>query len=615
MNTIIKFNQYITEITKANYEYWNLNSNTLTYSDKEYDILVKEFIDTFGIEYEYLIRPNRSFIYGQEIKHSKQMLSLDKVFSNEEVYKWCDKVKRNNDELFLVQIKLDGMSARLNHKNKTLYTNGDDGISGIDISNKLNGLNIISNGVISDEKDGELLIPYSIFNKYNSELFQDKHYKHPRGMVVGLSRKKDLTPPLTFVDYNFVSVQIKYSEIKNKFSKIVDELLQKFNDYPNDGVVIKLADENYQQTLGNNEKFPYWALALKFYDELYESKLTNIIFQKGKHKVTPVAIFTPIKMNDGSTVEKSTLHNYKTILDKDLQINDDIIVCKRGKIIPYFVSNSHNNQSVKLIDIICPECDSILEYKNPELYCNNKDCDAGIINKLIYNAKSLDIVNIGDSNARQLVEILGVRNIKDLFDTKLEDILLLEGFKDKSANKLFDSINKAKSNFTELQLLSCLNIKSIGTRVFKPVLNNFKNLSELVKFIKETDNISIILILSTIKGIDKERSKIILKEIKNNLIFIESLIPYLKKESIITTNNKKICFTGNNFNKSRNELKQIAELNNLEVIDSVTKELTYLVSSDETSSKTIKAKKYNVEVLSEIEFLTMFLYIFDIINQ
>ena len=292
----------------------------------------------------------------------------------------------------------------------------------------------------------------------------------------------------------------------------------------------------------------------------------------------------------GITIKQATLHNVKNLIDKDIQIGDMVTVERAGDVIPYIVFREEGEKRRSPIITECPCCKSTLVHDCPELRCTNSECSETKVQRILAAVRNIGIERLGEPNIRKMMNTLGVKTLKDIFELKMEDILKLEGFKEKSAGNLIREIQAAR-RVEDFSLLAALNIPGIGKNTAKKILENY-TLAELRTLTLEQ--------LSEIDGIGPERSDAISRELRKQSAFLDEL---LNSVELITTKGgvkisaPTICFTGK-MPEQRSFYESLARKSGYEPLDAVTKELSLLVVAElsSASSKLDKAKSYGVKI-------------------
>ena len=590
----------VAAIEHHNRRYWEIGEPEI--SDEDYDALLRK-LESINPAHPLLQKVLAPAVASTgKIHHAKPMLSLDKAYSLEEILEWAKKYARSDRELFLVQPKYDGISA--NFANRVLATRGD-GVDGENITDKLPLIELETKGhkgKIDRPVRGEIVIRDDDFKTLYSHIKRKdgKTYKNSRNAVAGIMGLKEIGDilsqgaKLTLVDYSLVSYSVTLAEFAEKWPEILKEVEEL--PYPMDGLVIKLTDEAYGDSLGNTAHHPRGQIAFKFSGVRRKTRLLDVLWSFGKNCLTPVAQLEPVEIG-GITIKQATLHNVKNLIDKDIQIGDMVVVERAGDVIPYIVSREEGEERRSPIITECPCCKSKLVTDGPELRCTNPECSETKVQRILAAVRNIGIERLGEPNIRKMMNTLGVKTLKDIFELKKEDILKLEGFKEKSAGNLIGEIQSAR-RVEDFSLLAALNIPGIGKNTAKKILENY-TLAELRTLTVEQ--------LSAIDGIGPERSDAISRELRSQSAFLDEL---LNSVELITTKGgaetsaPTICFTGK-MPEQRSYYENLARKSGYEPVDAVTKELSLLVAADlsSASSKLDKAKSYSVKIQSLEEWL------------
>lgn len=528
------------------------------------------------------------------VEHIVPMLSLDKVYTVPELIDWAFKVARTENERVLLQNKFDGWSIEL--RTGAMSTRGD-GYIGDDISNKLIYVKLLdgtsASNVMYDH--GELVMLKSDFERYRPHILRKsgEQYKTPRTILTGLLTKDDIRDNvkevLTFIPFSAFQIELKVSELKDlDWDALLEE--RKNADYPIDGLVLKLADEEYGKSLGSTSHHVRSAMALKLTNPTGKTVLRSIRWSFGKHKITPVGEVDPVEIG-GVIVDSPNLHNYKYIIDNNIHIGDTLIVERCGDIIPDVQSVIPGEVRTPIILEACPACGSLVEYISPELVCTNPECVGKHLKRLLDSVVRIGIERLGEPTLEKLISI-GVSNLIDIFNLSKEDIIKLERFGESSSENLFNEIQKVKINGVhEWQILASLNIKGVGRRMSKMILENM-SLSELRnKSVEE---------LESIKGVGFITAHSIYCDLVGNRGYIDELLKILPiiggDESMIPKGT--ICFTGK-MPEVRSYYEGLAIGNGYEPTSRVTKDLGLLVcmDPDSNSGKAKKARQYGIKIM------------------
>ncbi|MBR7128117.1 MAG: hypothetical protein IKD09_05990 [Lentisphaeria bacterium] len=582
-----------------NQAYWEKGAPEI--SDVKYDSLMQKLreIDPDNELISAIYTPHVSSMGS--VNHSEPLLSLDKAYSLNEVMEWAKKYARTEDEAFLIEPKYDGISAKF--ENGVLSTRGD-GFQGENISDKIPLIELECpnyTGKLDRNARGEILVRKDRFATLQNSIRPNGiTYKNSRNILTGFMvlkeqkyisqlefAMKNLNAFLTLVDYDLFSIEVALGEIEQEWESIISEF-EKL-PYPLDGIVVKLADKEYCKSLGNTAHHPRGEIAFKFQNVAKESTLVNVVWSFGKNCLTPVAEIEPIDIG-GITIKHATLHNYQNVLDRDIQIGDTVLVERAGDVIPYIKESTPGLLRESPLITNCPSCGSTLMRKGPEICCVNRDCFESNLQRLGASVKSIGIEELGLPNIRNMMTILNVKNLKDIFDLTKADLERLPGFKSKKINNLFNELQRAR-NIKDYQLLAALNISHVGINMAKLLLKEYP-LDQIFEMTEEE--------FCNIKGIGPERAKALVAEFASNKEYINEFKEALFVESTQGGIEKpKICFTGK-MPEKRSYYETIARANNYEIADDVNSSLNLLVANDlnEKSTKLAKAEKLGVKSIA-----------------
>jgi len=578
-------------------KYWEGNSEV---SDSYYDSLMVKLYDIDPLD-ELLIRPESSNEIINKVYHPSPLLSLEKKYSFDDVKKWMESVSRNIGEKFIFMPKYDGIASVYYADVKTLASRGT-GTYGENLTIKLPLIENINWDNVDNTIYGEIIISQDDFNLCSLLKRNSTKYKSPRNLVAGIMNLKNIDSALGKVKLTF----IKYSSYKweyylSEFNEYhFNEVLKKIKElkYPTDGLVIKLADEEYGLSLGYTEHHHKHSIAYKEQDKEYETSIIDIILQHGKNKLTPVALVKPVNIN-GVTITRASLHNAKNILDNNICIGDIAYIIRSNDVIPYITKTLEGPIEIRKSPIIdhCHICGGELDYIEPELYCKNEECSGNLIKQLLESCRSLGIENIGQPTIEKMVSQLNVEDTMDILSLSIDELLTLEGFAEQSAKKLYENIHKVLKACEDWKVLSSLNIKGISKGIFKDILNKI-NTQELLNT-KPTD-------LMGFNNLGYERAFAIYNGLHFRIKVIEDLFSIINvietKKSIGFTIKPKVCFSGT-FKYPKDYYKKIATEKGYEVVEDVSKDVTYLVTAGAMTNKYNKALKYRVTILQADDFL------------
>ena len=633
------------EINKANFNYYVLESPDI--SDSQYDLMISELIK---IEQEnpHLIipesptqrigaPPSKSF---DEVMHKNQMLSLSNVFSTEELISWkdrCEKYISRSIKGFVVEEKIDGLAISLTYTDGNLVigaTRGN-GTSGENITNNLKTIKSIPLKIIDKdipenfEIRGEVFFPKNKFQEFNKEResMGMQEYSNTRNAASGALRQLDSSEtakrPLDAFFYsvgnpNDFNISTHYELLKkinnwgfkiNKNTILVDNFSDLENliedkiaarddmNYSIDGLVIKVNSIHDQIDLGSTAKDPRWATAYKLPSIRKTTILNDIKISLGRTGVaTPYAELEEVDL-DGVKIKSASLHNIDYIDLKDIRVGDEVVVERAGDVIPQVIEVSKSNKR-------SPDSKKFKMPESPFTKCLDSECDDQIKRSLEHfsSKNCVEIEGLGEGIINILFENELVNSIADLYSLEYEELIKLEGFQDKSANNLLDSINKSK-NVSPEKLLHGLGIPHIGSEISELLLLNFKNINNIFDSsednILEIDGIGPKIYESLKDWIQIEKNIILLKNLEK--IGFNFTTQNTQIEGNLSSLN--ICVTGELEDFSRQSIKQSIKDNGVKFQSSVSSITDILVSGINSGSKLKKAQELGVKILTEKEFI------------
>ena len=584
-----------------NRRYWELNEPEI--SDARYDELVRA-LAKLAPDHELLSEIAAPKVESSgKVRHAEPMLSLDKAYSLEELLEWAAKFRRSPEEELLVEPKYDGIS--VNYDGRVLSTRGD-GEVGEDVSDKLPLIELEApgyTGPLDRPARGELLIRSDDFRTLYSDIRKKDGgvYKNSRNAVAGIMTLKDIAPmlvqhaKLTLVDYNLVSLRVRADRLADEWEALKLKLVEL--PYPQDGIVVKLADAAYRASLGNTAHHPRGEIAYKFTNRSCETTLLDVEWSFGKNNLTPVAHLAPVELS-GITIKRASLHNVQNLIDMDIQIGDTVTVERAGDVIPYVSARKPGAERRSAVIDKCPSCGAILVRRGPELVCPNANCPETELQRLLAALRSFGVERLGEPTLRKLVKACGIRRVADLFEITVADLLKIEGFQRKSAENLVNEIQKAR-RVEEYKLLASLNIPNVGPNIAKKLLEKH-TLAEL-RALSAGE-------LVALDGVGPERGAAIAREFAAQREYLDELLAAVEVvrtgEGAASGGRGKICFTGK-MPEKRSYYEELARRAGYEPVDAVTKDLALLVAADltGTGSKLTAARKHGVKIVALDDFL------------
>jgi DNA ligase (NAD+) len=631
-----------------------------TISDFEYDALMQQLIKLEEAYPELADENSPTKRVGgavlsefEQVEHQVPMQSLGDVFSYDELMEFDQRVRQGLDgkaPKYVVDMKIDGLSVSLEYENGRFLrgsTRGD-GMIGEDITENLKTIKSIPLILQTDAKilevRGEVYMPRKSFEEVNAEKKEKNEplFANPRNAAAGSLRQLDsrivAKRKLDVFVFNIQQAPENFAETHteglDKLNKlgfkvspvrtVVDTMEEAYLEilkigemradlpFDIDGVVVKVDTLEQRKILGATSKVPKWAIAYKFPAEQQETTLEDIVVQVGRTGViTPNAVLTPVKIA-GSTVSRATLHNQDFITAKDIRIGDKVLIQKAGDIIPEVVSvlkeKRNGTEKVYTLPKYCPACGEELFREEGEaaLRCVSTNCPAQRLRSIIHFASrgAMDIEGLGDAVVEQLVDAGLIKTAADLFYLKVEDLLGLERFAEKSAQNLIDAIEKAKTNPLD-KLLCGLGIRLIGSRGAKSIAAHFENIDNIlnasVEDVLKIDDVGEKMAESLVHYFDEPETKILIERMRAAGV---NMIARKKAEGGIF-DGKTFVLTGTLPTLKRSEAQKIIEDNGGKVSSSVSKKTDFVVAGDEAGSKLDKAQSLGVAVISEDEFLRM----------
>ena len=542
-------------------------SDNPSVSDSEYDRLYRELVELEKAHPEHVLPDSPTHRVGGKIldgfekySHQYPLYSLQDAFSREELDAFDARVRKElEDVTYICELKIDGLSISLTYE-QGLFVAGatrGDGSIGENITENLKRVKDIPLS-LPEKLDitvrGECYMPRASFDQVNQSRQEngEPEFANPRNAAAGTLRQLDTAVVTkrnlaTFL-YQEASPSTRDSQEKvlNHLEQLgfvvnprrllahsMDEVWQFIQEvgqerdqlpYDIDGVVIKVNDLAGQEQLGFTVKAPKWAVAYKFPAEEKEAKLLSVDWTVGRTGVvTPTANLTPVQLA-GTTVSRATLHNVDYIAEKDIRKDDTVVVYKAGDIIPAVlrVVESKRVSEEKLdIPTNCPSCDSKLLHFEDEvaLRCINPRCPAQIKEGLIHFASrdAMNIAGLGPSIVEKLFAADLVKDVADIYRLTVEDLLLLDGIKDKSAQKLYQAIQSSKENSAE-KLLFGLGIRHVGSKASQLLLQHFHSIESLAQAnpeeVASIESLGSVIAQSLQSYFESEGAQLLLRELK-----------------------------------------------------------------------------------------------------
>lgn len=638
----------VEELNKHNKNYYVYDNPTI--SDAEYDALYYELVD-LEKELGQTLSNSPTGRVGDYVlpgfkKHKLEvpLYSLNKVKDYEDLEKWLNDMKKfNSNADFSIEYKYDGLKVVIEYNNGkySRATTRGNGTIGEDVTLQVKTIKSVPLTIPFKGKllvQGECMMTNSSFEEYNKTA--DIPLKNPRNGVAGAVRNLDPKETekrrLDYFCYDILSIDgltfktqkemnnfIKeqgfktdsYFKIVNSLDDTIKEIeaVDKVKDDLDtmiDGMVIKVNDCSVRDDIGYTNKFPKWAMAWKFKAVELSTELKDVIWQVGRTgKITPIAILDPIELS-GATVSRATLNNTQDIERKQISINSRVFVRRSNEVIPEVMGLAERSENS--VDIIaptnCPSCNSLLTRVGPNLFCtNHKGCYEQIIDRLSHfvSRDAFNIEGLSEKTLKVLFENFNVAYPYELFTIRAEQLVGLEGFKDKKINNLIESIEKSKqidwSNF-----IFSLGIMNIGKKSAFVLSKKFASVEELSKAtIEELTQIEDIgeIVANSIIEYFKDEDNI------NNINKLFELGVTINKPAEINANspftNKTIVLTGTLNNFTRPDLTKLLLSMGANVTSSVSKKTDMVIVGTDAGSKLDKAKELGIRIIEEPELLEL----------
>lgn len=640
-----EYKSAVEQLKKYSYHYYVLDDPITT--DEEYDILYHQVV---AYEHEHpseILSDSPTQRVGDQPQdkfdkapHLSRMWSLEDLFNEQELETWVNRITKSYGEVqFYCEPKFDGASLNLIYDNGILtqaITRGDGSI-GEDVTQNAKTIQSIPLTIDYQERieiRGEVVIFKEDFEKINEERLRNGEslFANPRNAAAGSLRQLDTritaSRRLVFMPYGIGANSLELKNLSERMEWVYalcfrnphmthlcnsadaietfyHEMRLARDDFAMllDGMVIKVDAIAVQDELGYTVKNPRWAAAYKFPAIEKLTRLREVILQVGRSGVvTPVAIVEPVSI-EGVVVERSTLHNFDEIERKDIRIGDKVIILRSGDVIPKIVkviaSERDGSEKVILRPSHCPVCNSELLDEGALIKCQNLDCEARVVNSIIYFASKqcLNIDGLGDKIVEALHQSGLVREVSDLFSLTMEQLLSLEGFKEKKSRNLIDAIAAARGCDC-WRFINGLGIEHIGEVASKSLCGAFGT-------VFDTASREAILAL---EGFGGEMVESILEFVRVNQDKIEKLRTILKPVSPVKREaeenpfkGKSVVITGS-MSVPRDTIKAILEELGAKVASSVSKKTDFVIYGEDAGSKYDKAVELGVSLLTESEF-------------
>ena len=655
------------QLHKAGYAYYVLDDPIM--EDAVYDQLYRQLQD-LEAEYPELITSDsptqrvgdKSASQFNSVEHNIPLYSLENAFNSQELAKWETRWQRQMEAIpefrYVCELKIDGSAIALTYENGILVrgaTRGD-GVRGEEITQNIKTIRTIPLKLNLDnppprvEVRGEAFLPLDVFEAINLERGQSGEalFANPRNAAAGTLRQLDskvvARRKLNFFAY---TLHLDNGEIESQWQSLerlqqmgflvnpnrklcnslaeVEAYFQEWDTgrktlpYMTDGVVVKLNAYRLQQQLGFTNKFPRWAIALKYPAEESPTIVKEIIVNVGRTgAVTPMAIMQPVQLA-GTTVQRATLHNSDRIAELDIRVGDTVVVRKAGEIIPEVVRVIGELRPAGTVPYQmptkCPECNSTLVRPEKEAVtrCINSSCPAILRGSIIHWASrnAMDIRGLGERIAVLLIKNNLVSSVADLYSLTVEQIASLERMGTKSAENLVKAIAESKHQAYH-RIVYGLGIRYVGSTNAKILTESFPTIEDLSQASFEA--------IEAVYGIGEEIAQSVFEWVRvpSNQALIRELqaagLQLSRARSSTEANDersnqrltgKTFVITGTLPSLKRSEAQKLIEQAGGKVTGSISKKTDYLLLGENAGSKLAKAEKLGIPQLSEAELLEL----------
>jgi len=650
------------EINFHNYRYNVLDDPVI--SDYEFDQLMLELRRIEAEHPEWVTPDSPTQRAGgapaekfEKVQHPAPILSLANAFDAADVSAWYERILRLDERVaqanFVVEPKIDGLTVVLHYRDG-LFVQGatrGDGVVGEDITTNLRTIRALPLRLPVDPDGpkppaylvvrGEAFMNVADFEALNRSLEEsgEKTYLNPRNTAAGSLRQLDpsLTSsrPLTILNYAVVASDdplpvtqwetltllrdLGFPTPKAEKFETLEEAIaycESWTDrrdqlpYEVDGMVIKINDLILATDLGFVGKDPRGAIAFKFPAQEVTTQLLDIGANVGRTGVlTPYAILEPVEIG-GVIVKQATLHNFDYIAEKDIRVGDRVRVKRAGEVIPYVIGPVEalrsGDERVYEPPTTCPACGEPVENLPGEVawYCVNAACPAQLIRNLEHfvSRGAMDIVGLGIKIVEQLVRAGLVRDIADLYTLRRQDLLNLEGFAEKKADNILDSIQASKTRPLS-RLITALGIRGVGEVMAADLADHYRDLDALaavtLEELQSIEGIGPNIAQAIVDWFARPANRQLLEKLRSAGVWPSSEPAAKAKEQVLTFDGFTFVVTGTLPVFSRDEAKTFIKQHGGKVSDSVSRKTNYLVLGENPGSKLAKAQTLGVTIIDE----------------
>ncbi|HEN6565599.1 TPA: NAD-dependent DNA ligase LigA [Streptococcus agalactiae] len=643
-----RMNELVSLLNQYAKEYYTQDNPTV--SDSQYDQLYRELVELEKQHPENILPNSPTHRVGglvlegfEKYQHEYPLYSLQDAFSKEELIAFDKRVKAEfPTAAYMAELKIDGLSVSLTYVNGVLQvgaTRGDGNI-GENITENLKRVHDIPlhlDQSLDITVRGECYLPKESFEAINIEKRAngEQEFANPRNAAAGTLRqlntgivaKRKLATflyqeasPTQKETQDDVLKELESYGFSVNHHRLISSSMEKIWDfiqtiekdrvslpYDIDGIVIKVNSLAMQEELGFTVKAPRWAIAYKFPAEEKEAEILSVDWTVGRTGVvTPTANLTPVQLA-GTTVSRATLHNVDYIAEKDIRIGDTVVVYKAGDVIPAVlnvVMSKRNQQEVMLIPKLCPSCGSELVHFEGEvaLRCINPLCPNQIKERLAHFASrdAMNITGFGPSLVEKLFDAHLIADVADIYRLSIENLLTLDGIKEKSATKIYHAIQSSKENSAE-KLLFGLGIRHVGSKASRLLLEEFGNLRQLSQASQESiasiDGLGGVIAKSLHTFFEKEEVDKLLEELTSYNVNFNYLGKRVSTDAQLS--GLTVVLTGKLEKMTRNEAKEKLQNLGAKVTGSVSKKTDLIVAGSDAGSKLTKAQDLGITIQDE----------------
>ena len=648
------------QLNRWSHEYYVEDKPTAT--DAEYDKAYHELVALEEAHPEFVTADSPTQRVGgevldqfQKVTHTNPMLSLSNAFSKEDLEEFDARLRKltNRAIEYVCELKIDGLSIALTYQNGQLVlgaTRGD-GTTGEDVTGNVRTIKSVPLSLKEPwniEVRGECYMPKKSFVALNHSREEEglEVFANPRNAAAGSLRQLDpkiaAKRNLSVFLYSSPSVEelnvSTQEELLEKMAEIgfvtnperlkcqtidevwnyIETIASKRPDLPYeiDGMVIKVNDFAVQEEIGFTVKAPRWAIAYKFPAEEAQTVVRDIEWTVGRTGVvTPTAVMDPVQLA-GTTVRRASLHNIDLIKERDIRLEDTVVIHKAGDIIPevtrVILEKRPETSKPYEFPTTCPVCHEKLEHLEEEvaIRCLNPKCPAQLTEGLSHfvSRNAMNMSGIGPRVIKQLFEEGLVMDVADLYKLTLDQLLALDKVQQKSAENILEAIEKSKENSLE-RLLTGLGIRHVGTKAAKELAQHFKTMTALqeasIEQLLEIDGLGDIIAYSVKTYFEQPSVQELIQELQDSGVNM-TYLGVTKDDSAASghvLSGKTVVLTGTLEQLTRQDAKEKLESLGAKVTGSVSKKTDVVIAGHSAGSKLTKANDLGIEVWSEQQFL------------